>query len=107
MDPEADRGKTQWSVTFTPFDETVNERKGYSRFHLRLEMEAGAWLSVDVKRDTDSKWQRVFTHHNERERTVSFPINPARCDCVELRIKGKGICKIRTLVREFFMGSDK
>ncbi len=107
VDPEADRSKTQWSVTFTPFDETVNERKGYSRFHLRLEMEAGAWLSVDVKRDTDSKWQRVFTHHNERERTVSFPINPARCDCVELRIKGKGICKIRTLVREFFMGSDK
>lgn len=106
VDPEGDRAEMQWSVTFCPFHETVNERKGYSKFHMRLELAAGAWLSVEVKRDIDTKWEQVYTVHNERARTISVPILPARCDSVEIRLIGKGECLLRTFVREFFVGSD-
>lgn len=106
VDPEADRGDIEWGVTFCPFNETMNERKGYSKFHLRLEMAAGSWLKAEIKRDTDTRWQEVYTTHNERTRTVSVPILPARCDSVEIRLSGKGECLLRTFVREFFVGSD-
>ncbi|MBE6916228.1 MAG: transporter substrate-binding domain-containing protein [Ruminococcaceae bacterium] len=96
----------EWSVTFCPFNETMNERKGYSKFHLRLDLAAGAWLQVEVKRNTDTKWHTVYTTHNEREKTVTVPILPARCDSVEIRLSGKGECKLRTFIREFFVGSD-
>ncbi len=106
IDNTLDIADEEWSATLCPFTETMNERKGYSKFHLRLELEAGSILTVEVKRDNDDKWTHVFTTHNERARTVTVPILPARCDRVELRLSGKGMCKIRTLVREFFVGSD-
>lgn len=106
IDPTLDRSDIEWSVTFCPFHETINERKGYSKFHLRMEMDAGAWLTVEVKRNTDQRWQKVYTTHNERARTVSVPILPARCDSVEIRLSGKGECLLRSFVREFFVGSD-
>ena len=106
IDPEGDRSEIEWSMTFCPFHETVNERKGYSRFHMRLELAAGAWLSVEVKRDIDNLWETVYTTHNDRARTITVPILPARCDSVEIRLTGKGECLLRTFIREFFVGSD-
>jgi hypothetical protein len=106
IDPALDRSNIEWSITFCPFNETVNERKGYSKFHMRLEMAAGAWLAVEVKRDTDTRWEEVYRTHNERARTLTVPIIPARCDSVEIRLRGKGECLLRTFVREFFTGSD-
>ena len=106
VDPDASRSDIEWSITFCPFHETINERKGYSKFHLRLDLAAGAWLQVEVKRNTDTRWKTVYTTHNEREKTITIPILPARCDSVEIRLSGKGVCKLRTFIREFFVGSD-
>ena len=105
-DEEASQADIEWSVTFCPFNETVNERKGYSKFHMRLALDAGAWLTVEMKRDHDRKWEKIYTMHNERARTVSIPVLPARCDSVEIRLSGKGKCLLRTFIREFFAGSD-
>lgn len=106
IDREASRDDIEWSVTLCPFNETVNERKGYSKFHLRLDLAAGAWMKVEVKRDTDTQWKTVYTTHNERARTISVPILPVRSDSVEIRLSGEGECLLRTLIREFFVGSD-
>lgn len=106
VDGNEDKSNIEWSVTFCPFNETMNERKGYSKFHLRLEMTAGSWLTVEQKRDIDTAWREIYTAHSERGRTVSIPVLPARCDSVEIRISGRGECLLRTFVREFFTGSD-
>ena len=106
IDESADKSNIEWSVTFCPFDETVNERKGYSAFHLRMDLAAGAWLNVEIKRNTDTRWDTVYTTHNERARTITVPVLPARCDSVEIRLSGKGECMLRTLIREFHTGSD-
>ena len=105
-DESLDRSDIEWSATFCPFNETMNERKGYSKFHLRMEMAAGSSVFVDIKRDKEAKWQRIFRTKNSKNRTVSIPVIPARCDSVEIRLSGRGECLIRTFVREFFTGSD-
>ena len=106
IDRTEDRADVKWSATFCPFNETMDERKGYSRFGMRVDMAAGAWLSVEVKTDMDSNWKRVYTTHNERARTVHVPIIPTRCDSVSVRVSGKGDCTIKAFVREFAVGSD-
>lgn len=95
-----------WSVTFCPFSETVLNRKGYSRFHLRLELGEGAWLQVQLRRDNEETWETIHTTHGGRARTVSIPVLPVRCDRLELRLSGRGHCLLRTLVRELTAGSD-
>ena len=106
IDKTADRSDIEWSATFCTMHETVNERKGYSKFHLRMDMSAGAWLAVDMKTDNDLKWKQVYTTHNEKAKTVSIPIIPTRCDSIDIRIRGKGKCTIKAFIREFTVGSD-
>lgn len=106
IDKTADRSDVEWSATFCTIHETINERKGYSKFHLRMDLSAGAWLAVDVKTDNDTQWRQVYTTHNENAKTVSVPIVPTRCDSIDIRLRGKGECVIKTFVREFTTGSD-
>jgi len=106
VDGNADQSDIEWSATFCPFNETINERKGYSKFHLRLEMAAGSSLTVEQRRNVDDQWKQIYTTHNDRARTVSIPVIPARCDSVEIRLSGRGECLTRTFIREFFTGSD-
>lgn len=101
-----DTERIPWSVTFCPFSETVLSRKGYSKFHLRLELEEGAWLQAQLRRDNEETWETICITHGGRARTVSIPVLPARCDRVELRLSGQGKCLLRTLVRELTVGSD-
>ena len=106
IDKTADRSDIEWSATFCTMHETMNERKGYSKFHLRMDMSAGAWLAVDIKTDNDLQWKQIYTTHNEKAKTVSIPIVPTRCDCIDIRLRGKGNCTVKTFIREFSVGSD-
>lgn len=107
IDESGDISDLEWSATFCPFNEVMNERKGYSKFHMRLDLAAGAHLTVEYKRNTDKRWQIACVTHNERAQTLTVPILPARCDSVEIRLRGKGECTLRTFIREFWTGSDR
>ena len=106
IDKTADRNGIEWGATFCTLHETMNERKGYSKFHLRMDLSAGAWIAVDIKTDNDLQWRQVYTTHNEQAKTVSIPIMPTRCDSIDIRLRGKGKCTIKTFIREFTVGSD-
>ncbi len=106
IDREATREDVEWSATFCPFHETMDERKGYARFNMRITMAAGAWLAVDIKTDLDEVWKEYYVTHNERARIISVPIIPTRCDSVNVRVRGMGDCTIQAFVREFTVGSD-
>lgn len=106
IDKTADRSDIEWSATFCTMHETINERKGYSKFHLRMDMEAGSWLAVDIKTDNDLQWRQIYTTHNQKAKTVSIPIMPTRCDSIDIRLRGKGKCTIKAFIREFTVGSD-
>lgn len=106
IDKMADRGDIEWGATFCTMHETMNERKGYSKFHLRMDLSAGAWIAVDMKTDNDLQWKQVYTTHNDKAKTVTIPIVPTRCDSIDIRLRGKGKCTVKTFVREFSVGSD-
>lgn len=106
IDKTADRSDIEWGATFCTMHETMNERKGYSKFHLRMDLSAGAWLAVDIKTDNDLQWREVYTTHNEKAKTVSIPIIPTRCDSIDIRLRGKGKCTVKAFIREFTVGSD-
>lgn len=106
IDKTADRSDIEWGATFCTMHETMNERKGYSKFHLRMDLSAGAWIAVDIKTDNDTQWQQVYTTHNEKAKTVSIPIMPTRCDSIDIRLRGKGKCTVKAFIREFTVGSD-
>lgn len=101
----SEEGPVKWSATLCQMDETTHGRKSYSRLYLRTDMEAGAWLRVEISAD-GSPFRQVFSTHNERARTLVIPILPARCDNFRIRLSGKGVCIIRSLVREFAAGSE-
>ena len=105
IDRESGRN-VPWSFELCPFNEVMDERKGYSRFNMRVEMAAGSWLSVDVMTEHDRKWREVYTTHNERARIHSVPIIPTRCDQVRVRVRGEGDCIVRAFVREFTVETD-
>ena len=106
IDKSADRSDIEWGATFCTIHETMNERKGYSKFHLRMDLSAGAWLALDIKTDNDLQWRQIYTTHNEKAKTVSIPIMPTRCDSIDIRLRGRGECTIKAFVREFTVGSD-
>jgi hypothetical protein len=106
IDKTAERDGIEWSATLCTMHETMHERKGYSKFHLRMDMAAGAWIAVDIKTDNALQWKQVYTTHNEKAKTVSIPIIPTRCDSIDIRLRGKGECTIKTFIREFTVGSD-
>ena len=106
IDRDAPKEDMEWSATFCPFNETMDERKGYARFNLRIDMAAGAWLAVDIKTDLDEVWKEYYITHNERARTISVPIIPTRCDSVSIRVRGLGDCTVKALIRELTVGGD-
>lgn len=106
IDKSADRSDVEWDATFCTIHETINERKVYSKFHLRLDLSEGAYLAVDMKTDNDPIWKQIYATHNEKERTVSIPIMPTRCDSIDIRLRGKGQCIVKAFIREYRTGSD-
>ena len=106
IDKTADRSDIEWGATLCTMHETINERKGYSKFHLRMDLAAGAWIAVDIKTDNDLQWRQVYLTHNEKAKTVSIPIIPTRCDSIDIRLRGKGKCTVKAFIREFTVGSD-
>ena len=95
----------KWSATFCPFNEVINERKGYSQLGMRVELADDAWIEVEVRCDKGN-WKSIYTSHNEDARTLTVPIHPNRCDSFEVRISGEGECKVKSLVRKFSVGSE-
>lgn len=101
----SEEGPVAWSATLCQFDETSLGRKGYSRLYLRADMEAGAWLKIEVSAD-NAPFRQVFATHNQRAKTMTIPILPVRCDNFQIKLTGKGMCVIKSIVREFSLGSE-
>lgn len=100
-----EEGPVAWSATLCQMDETSHGRKCYSKLFLRADMEAGAWLKVEISTD-GRPFRQVFSTHNERAKTLQVPILPVRCDNFRIRLSGKGGCLIKSIVREYALGSE-
>ena len=104
VNPDESTEDFEWSATLCRVDETYHNRKSYSKLLLRMDIAAGSWIQVEVSVD-DKPFELVYTDHDSVERMREIPILPKRCDNFRVRLKGSGPVVIRSMVREFSLGS--
>lgn len=98
--------QVEWMAEFVPFTETAHNRKGYAMLRLRLDMGARSHLRVETRYDR-GPWREVFSKSATDAMTVNVPLKLGRCDRFSVRLSGRGECVIRSLEREFFVGSKR
>lgn len=102
--PETD---IEWFAEFADFTEENPNKKGVSKLQIRLELEEGATVQVFLMFDSDGQWHRVSTALGEgAKRSYYLPIVPRRGDHYRLKLTGTGGCRIFSLVREYYSGSE-
>ncbi|MBR7147029.1 MAG: hypothetical protein IKD11_04835, partial [Oscillospiraceae bacterium] len=109
LDSGKEDAGVEWMAQFTPFYETMQGRKVYSKLLIRAEIPAGAYIKPEVRFD-GGDWKSlgaVTGGKDAKNDTVSIPIPISRCDKFELRLRGKGAVTVLGMVREFMVRSDK
>lgn len=96
----------EWQVQLTPFYETVEGRKTYSRLLLRVELPQGSYLRVEVRADGRA-WREAGKIVGKRQDVVPVLIPVNRCDKFEIRLSGKGKCTVMSILREFYIGGER
>ena len=82
------------------------EEKYIAKLGLRMSMEPGAELRVDIAYDGSGVWQKVAQLRGSILRSFTLPIRPRRCDWMRLRFRGKGMVRLYSLVQTMEGGSD-
>lgn len=105
----ASAGETNmpWHVEFGAFDEFIENKKVYSKIRMNLEMKTGSTLAVKIKEEGGS-WetvQTIGTATTDTEETVV--VVPRRCNRYSIRLEGTGRVQIRTLTRQYRVGTDR
>ena len=96
-----------WWAEFGDFTEDDPNKKGVSKLQLRLELDEGATAEVYLQFDTDGAWMKVGgTLEAGVKRSCYLPIIPRRGDHYRLKLAGTGGCRIYSLVREYYSGSE-
>lgn len=99
-------GEIEWFAEFADFSDENPNRKGVSKLQLRLELEAGAQATIWMMFDSEGMWQKISSLGSETKRSYYLPIVPRRADHYRLKITGKNKCRIYSLTREFYAGSE-
>lgn len=100
-------GTVEWSAEFADFYEQDPNKKNVSKLQLRLELDRGAELAVLIQFDSDGIWRPVKRLvGSDPKRSWCLPVIPRRCDHYRIMLKGKGVCRLYSLSREYYVGSE-
>lgn len=96
-----------WAAEFADFTEEDPNKKGISKIQIRLELEEGASVQVWLMFDSDGQWHKAGSALGEgAKRSYYLPIVPRRADHYKLKLTGTGGCRIYSIVRESYSGSE-
>lgn len=93
---------TSYSSSSTP----IPEKKGVGKFQIRIELDEGANVQMQIQYDSDGVWKDISTMTATKKRSFYLPVIPHRCDHYRLKIKGSGGARIYSLAREYYTGSE-
>lgn len=103
-DEEAD---FDWAAEFGDFTDDDPNKKGVSKLQIRLELDEGAECTVYLQFDTTGDWiQAGQALQAGVKRSYYLPIIPRRGDHYRMKIEGTGGCRIYSLAREYYDGSE-
>lgn len=105
MDSKQEDPELEWMVRFTPFYESVEGRKMFSKLLLRAELPRGSWMKIETRCD-EGRWKPAGKIIGRDVDTVPIRLPLNRCDVFELRLSGVGQCTIKSMLLEYVMGSD-
>ena len=105
INPDHSSEAIEWSATTARMDEVVHERKYYPKLNIRLDLPAGSRFVVEVSQD-DGDFRQIGSMEGTTGKTVILPILLPRCDNFRIRMSGTGPVLVRSLVREYEVGSE-
>ena len=73
---------------------------------VRLELDEEAQVDILIQFDSDGVWRLVRSLDAHAKRSWYLPIVPRRCDHFRLRMEGAGGCRVYSLTREVYSGSE-
>ena len=107
---------TPWSVTFTPFIETVTgtygsrtsifAKKRYGRLRFRAEVPQGSYMVASVRMD-GGRWEEAGRIVGDKAGTQTMVVPIGACDKFEIKVEGKGPCTILNFDHEYTIGSER
>ena len=102
---------TEWAdfyeyTTYSSASVPIPQKKGIGKLLVRLELDEGASVKIEMQFDSAGVWREVKTLQAEKKRSSYLPIVPRRCDHFRIRMTGSGGCRLYSLVREVYTGSE-
>lgn len=94
-----------WLAEFAPFGDTMHEKKTYTTLRLRLDMQPGSKITVDVRED-HAPWRTAYTQGASRGLALNVPLRIGRCSRLRVRLRGSGDVTVLSMVRELLRGSE-
>lgn len=92
--------KVRWFGEFGDFGLGDPDAKYFSKLQLRMTVDEGARVSVEIMTDSDGSWETVAVIPAQNKRSVCLPIVTPRCDHFRLKLSGEGGFKLWTMVKE-------
>ena len=83
------------------------DRQYLSHFDLTLQAEEGSLLEVWLRYDSRGDWERVAQVEPSGSGTLTLPVQPRRCDHLQVRLCGRGEMRLYAWSRVLETGSDR
>ena len=95
----------EWMAEFAPFGDVTHEKKTYTTLRLRMDMQRGSYIAVEVQQDR-AAWYTAYTQRATDALSLNVPLRIGRCDRLRVRLRGKGDVTVRSMTRELLRGSE-
>jgi len=100
-------GEVRWMAEFADFVDGDPNRKGAGKFQARIHPDEGASVNLFYDFDSGGEWKMAKSHIAPGvKRSYYLPVIPERADHYRLRFEGVGGCRVFSLVRERYSGSE-
>ena len=99
--------KVDWWVETGILGGSLPEKKYLVKLNLRLVLEYGSRLHVQVQYDSVGSWCDLAMMTGTDLRCFTIHLKPRRCDHLRLRIEGEGPGMIYSITKTYSYGSDK
>lgn len=109
----ADEERINWEavtgdmLTEYGMGQRATQPKKLKRIEIRLEMDRGSRINLDIMYNSDGNWQRKLTFETQEKKTVTLPLMARSCDHFALRYSGTGRAVVYavTKIYEFMEGA--
>jgi hypothetical protein len=71
-----------------------------------MQITNGARAKLEIQYDQDGTWHDMGEIRGQNTKTFLLPVIPRRCDHLQVRISGKGRCRIYSISRILEVSTD-